>query len=239
MIRSFAVSALIHVVLVAGLVFGSSYFNQPKHKTARLEMSSVIFEKPEEPAPAPVAEEPKKEVKPPPPKPKPPKPKPIPKEIPKEIKPKAEERSVPDVALPIEMPTEPIEESAEAEGYAGSEGETSDKPQEQSSPQGSQSASTGEGEVRVYLGKNFNYIQRRVAKYTIYPPKAKRSGIKGKLTVAFTINTDGTVSNITITESSGYPVLDDAGTAAVKNAAPFPIPPSSARIAIPISFDLI
>jgi protein TonB len=235
-IRAFAISAFIHFLLMAGFIFGSGYLSKPRREAVTLEMTAVIFEKREEPSPAPLAEEPKeeaREVKPPLPKPKPPKPKPVPKEV----KPKAEERPALDMALPAETPSEAVEESAE--GYAESEDDASYNPQGQGSPQGSPSSSTGESEVRAYLGKNFGYIQKRVARYTVYPPKAKRSGIKGKLTVAFTINMDGTVSNITVIESSGHSMLDNAGAAAVKNAAPFPTPPSTARIAIPINFDLI
>jgi TonB family protein len=55
-----------------------------------------------------------------------------------------------------------------------------------------------------------------------YPAIAAASGWQGVLRINFTINKDGTVSNIQVLKSSNYPVLDDAAVTALKLAAPFP-----------------
>ncbi len=55
-----------------------------------------------------------------------------------------------------------------------------------------------------------------------YPAIAAASGWQGVLRINFTINKDGTVSDIKVLKSSNYPVLDDAAVTALKLAAPFP-----------------
>ncbi|MBI5588057.1 MAG: TonB family protein [Deltaproteobacteria bacterium] len=65
-------------------------------------------------------------------------------------------------------------------------------------------------------------MKRRIEFYWEYPEVASRSGWQGVLNINFTINKDGTVSNITVGKSSNYPVLDDAAVTAIRLAAPFP-----------------
>jgi outer membrane biosynthesis protein TonB len=100
--ESFALSAFIHAVLIAGFVFGSIWFRQPKSEFLTIELSALLLEKPaapmaaveEEPSPEPPRPQP---PKPQPPKPQPPKPKPVPpKPIPEAVKPKIEETPVTD-----------------------------------------------------------------------------------------------------------------------------------------------
>ncbi len=55
-----------------------------------------------------------------------------------------------------------------------------------------------------------------------YPAIASRNGWQGILRINFTINKDGTVSDIKFIKSSDYPVLDDSAMTALKLAAPFP-----------------
>lgn len=54
-----------------------------------------------------------------------------------------------------------------------------------------------------------------------YPAKARRYQIYGELRLVVTINSDGTLENVEILESSGFKVLDDAARRIVKLAAPF------------------
>ena len=59
-----------------------------------------------------------------------------------------------------------------------------------------------------------------------YPDQARREGLSGKLRMDVTLNADGTVRNITISQPSGQPVLDEAARRIVNQAAPFaPFPP--------------
>ncbi len=59
-----------------------------------------------------------------------------------------------------------------------------------------------------------------------YPDEARREGLSGKLRMDVTLNADGTVRNISISQPSGHPVLDEAARRIVNQAAPFaPFPP--------------
>jgi protein TonB len=233
-IIAFAVSIFIHLALIAGIILGSRGIKPIIKDVVTLDVSTIFEEPPAAPKTeertAAIAEpEPK-----PPEKPKPPKPKNTPKPTPKPAtKPEAVPAAVPEVAAQ--------NTATEADSVGTAEDIVESPPQETSASAGTwggAAEASAEG-IKAYMGKNFAYIQKRVARYTVYPPRAKRTGIKGKLTVSFIINLDGTVSDIVIAESSGHTVLDDAGISAVKDAAPFPAPPTSARIAIPISFDLL
>lgn len=58
-----------------------------------------------------------------------------------------------------------------------------------------------------------------------YPEAARRAGISGSLRMAVEIRPDGGVSKISISRSSGYPVLDKAAIRVVNLAGPFaPLP---------------
>jgi len=54
-----------------------------------------------------------------------------------------------------------------------------------------------------------------------YPEEARRQGIHGTLRMLVAINADGSVREITVLDSSGHPVLDDAARRIVRLAAPF------------------
>jgi len=74
-----------------------------------------------------------------------------------------------------------------------------------------------------------SYLERLKAQIQAewgYPEEARRTGIGGELNLLFTLNRAGTLVNIRLLESSGYPVLDNEALRAVKAAAPFdPFPP--------------
>jgi protein TonB len=236
---AFTISLFIHSLVIVGLILGSAQLKTKRAETVVLDLSMILMDKPEEPAPAPPQKTETPEVKPVKPvvKPKP--------KTPPVVKPKPkveEKRPVEEVAA-VTIPIAPVsdetaETDANAESYEEYDGDDTGDADATASVSAGGSGS-GEALRAAYVGKNFAYIQKRVARYTVYPSRAKRTGIKGKLTVAFTINLDGTVSDIFITESSGHTLLDDAGIAAVKDASPFPSPPVAARIAIPISFKLM
>ena len=54
-----------------------------------------------------------------------------------------------------------------------------------------------------------------------YPEAAKRSALQGGGLVGFTIQRDGSLSDLKLLSSSGYPVLDEAILKAIRDAAPF------------------
>ena len=87
-----------------------------------------------------------------------------------------------------------------------------------------------------YLQEHFAYIRDLIAKQLLYPPMARKMGWSGRTTVTFMILEDGSVQNIRITASSGFPVLDRGAVETVRKTAPFPRPPLRATITVPISF---
>lgn len=58
-----------------------------------------------------------------------------------------------------------------------------------------------------FKGGDANSFSRWVASKLVYPEIAKETGIQGRVMVAFTINTDGSVSNVRVTRSLD-PALD-------------------------------
>jgi protein TonB len=236
-IIAFAVSLFIHLAVIAGIVLGSRGIKPAIKDIVTLDVSTIFEEKAPAAPKTDIVPEAKPETAKPPEKPKPPKPKntPKPATVPKPVpktEPKPEESAI----------EENISEAQDAEeADSPNIADTAESAPQETAPSGGGTGGAAEdvAGINAYMGKNFAYIQKRVARYTVYPARAKSMGIKGKLTVSFIINLDGTVSDVAIAQSSGHAVLDNAGIAAIKDAAPFPVPPASARIAIPISFDLL
>jgi len=86
-------------------------------------------------------------------------------------------------------------------------------------------------------------IRRKLESAKRYPPEARRAGYEGTAVVSFTINFDGTLSDVRVISSSGYPVLDRAAVMTIKRAAPFPSLKSytierSLTLEVPITFRL-
>ena len=78
------------------------------------------------------------------------------------------------------------------------------------------------------------YVQDWVGKVTRvgninYPTEARRAGIYGDLRMLVSIRKDGTIKEVTILQSSGSSVLDDAAIRIVRMAAPFAPFPESMR----------
>jgi protein TonB len=102
-----------------------------------------------------------------------------------------------------------------------------------------QERSTPEKVQQRYLKEHFAYISSLITKQLAYPPIARKMRWSGKVTVAFVIAEDGSVSNIRIIETSGFTVLDKSATETVRNVAPYPKPPVRAEIVVPINFKLM
>ena len=83
-------------------------------------------------------------------------------------------------------------------------------------------------------------VKRKILSVWGYP-EDERPGLKGRVSLEFKIEIDGTVSRVDVTASSGYSSLDRGASNAVENAAPFPpVPPtllgSKRRLAITGNF---
>lgn len=81
------------------------------------------------------------------------------------------------------------------------------------------SASTRQQDDALYLD-NWRRKIEHVGNLN-YPEEARRNKMYGSLRLLVAIKPDGSVQNIEILETSGYPVLDDAAIRIVRLAAPF------------------
>ena len=89
----------------------------------------------------------------------------------------------------------------------------------------------------------FNRILAWLEQNKRYPRRARLRGEQGVVVVRFVVARGGTVSELGIEKSSGYPALDEAARKLLLRAAPLPDIPSgmrgdSFRLRIPISFSL-
>lgn len=84
-------------------------------------------------------------------------------------------------------------------------------------------------------------IQAKIINAVYYPKEARDAGWQGILKLSLLISSDGSLKNMSVAQSSGYKILDDAGQEAVKKITPFsPLPTQlnleELRIEIPIVY---
>ncbi len=82
----------------------------------------------------------------------------------------------------------------------------------------------------------FRLLREKIERAKQYPPRARRWGMEGTAEVQFRIARDGSVQEVTVVKSSGFPILDRATVETLKRAAPLPVIPGTIRI--PISYRL-
>ncbi|RMG71789.1 MAG: energy transducer TonB [Nitrospirae bacterium] len=81
--------------------------------------------------------------------------------------------------------------------------------------------STKELKYHSYMMK----LKERIESIWVYPEEAARRGIYGDLWINFTIKKDGSLGEVKLVRTSGYPELDEAAMKALKEAAPYwPLP---------------
>jgi len=98
---------------------------------------------------------------------------------------------------------------------------------------------TQEKAQQHYLKEHFVYIRNLINSRLVYPPMARRMNWSGRVVVAFTIAEDGTIHELRVAESSGFPLLDRGALDTVRDTAPFPRPPVRAEITVPIQFRMM
>lgn len=86
-------------------------------------------------------------------------------------------------------------------------------------------------------------LKMRVESQKAYPESALEKGLRGVVVVRFLMNSDGSVSELAVHQSSGAVALDDSALSAVRNSAPFPRPPSGMfhyplKMQLSVSFEL-
>ncbi len=72
-------------------------------------------------------------------------------------------------------------------------------------------------EYRDYV----DLLKRRIQREWGYPEEARQLGLIGELVLIFTINKEGSLLNLRLVQSSGFPILDNEAMRAVRAAAPF------------------
>lgn len=96
-----------------------------------------------------------------------------------------------------------------------------------------------ENDQQRYWKEHFIYIRELITKRLVYPPLARRMNWSGKVVVAFTILEDGSAIEIRVTETSGFPILDNSALETIKKVAPFSKPRQPTKIVVPISFRMM
>ncbi len=84
-------------------------------------------------------------------------------------------------------------------------------------------------------------VRGRLAQALVFPERARKLGLAGKVQVQVAIQADGRVTDgsLTVVLSSGGDLLDQAALATIRAAAPFPPPPEGAlTLVLPVSFTL-
>jgi protein TonB len=81
-----------------------------------------------------------------------------------------------------------------------------------------------------------------IARYRHYPENARLDRERGTVRLVFSMLRDGTVTDVRVTSSSGYGILDLAAVETIRKAAPLPrIPaelPEPLNIQLPVAFEL-
>jgi protein TonB len=83
-------------------------------------------------------------------------------------------------------------------------------------------------------------VAARLARFKQYPPEAHARGNQGTATVTFTVEGNGSVSQIALTKKSGFASLDRESQAMVRRAAPFPPTPTGDAMSftVPVDFKI-
>ncbi|MGD9948501.1 MAG: energy transducer TonB [Desulfobulbus sp.] len=169
------------------------------------------------------------------------KPKPKPKKVRKEPVPMVETST--KAAPLVKTESTAANSSAAAENGAAPASASTSAATTASSKGGQSSASAGSGDKGSRGGGSgmkydFNYVRQRILRNLQFPATARKMGLTGKIVVSFVLKADGQVEGITVVTSSGHDILDNTVVATIRRVAPFPKPPASAQLMLPIVFHL-
>ena len=86
-------------------------------------------------------------------------------------------------------------------------------------------------------------VQQRIVGVIGYPEEVKAQGWQGTVKLALNIAKDGTLSHVSVKESSGHAVFDDCALSAAKKVAPYAVFPSESdleeiNVTVPIVYSL-
>ncbi|MFH1458425.1 MAG: TonB family protein [Candidatus Omnitrophota bacterium] len=77
-------------------------------------------------------------------------------------------------------------------------------------------------DIPANLANYIRLVQKKILSATYYPREAQDAGWEGRVKISLNIGFNGELKDITILESSGYNVLDDAAMEVVRTQAPYP-----------------
>lgn len=132
-----------------------------------------------------------------------------------------QEAKVSPVPYPIEVPKTPsypgIKDLTPSLDRLTNIGKEEGEGEEVGQDEETVSLESGDEKYTSYL----NGVKVKIEGVWRYPEEARKSALQGRGLVSFTIERDGTVSEIKLIASSGYPILDEEIKKAIKAASPF------------------
>ncbi|ADR32755.1 TonB family protein [Sulfuricurvum kujiense DSM 16994] len=106
-------------------------------------------------------------------------------------------------------------------------------------PQAIKAVPPAQKQQERYEEENLGRIRSILMERLTYPKNALRLKQEGEATVTFTFEPDREVSQISITKSSGFDLLDEAAkNLIISSASEFPKPSKTVRISVPIAYKL-
>lgn len=157
----------------------------------------------------------------------------------------------PEVALEKVKPVEEKEEEEEKKPQEKVEAQTvasvaAAPPPIEASEVGEKAAAPHQGASRKPNQAVLSWqkaLHLHLSKHKRYPGEARNRRIEGVVTVAFSIDHEGRVTNVRVLKGSGSPLLDEEAVEMLSRASPLPTPPEEAaasalNLSLPIQFNI-
>ena len=101
---------------------------------------------------------------------------------------------------------------------------------------------SGAGGAGAEYGPYLTALRQRIQQSLRYPASARRRGVAGTVNVEILIHPNGTIGGVTLLESSGHPVLDDAALDTIRSLPRMPLPSDlparPLRVRVPLVFEM-
>jgi periplasmic protein TonB len=209
-ISTVAVVALVHIALIATIMRMTERTSKPDAIESPVITAQLLSQ---EPAPARAATAPI--ASPPPVQPAP---RPV---VRKKVEPHVAPPHVSPAPRPVPAPT-PAPSQAGAPNSApapeAADAQSAKTSQEASAETAAAAPASGRETLAISAPKSVPHIDCQIVKPD-YPALSKRRGETGTANVRFVVGTTGTIESVTLAKSSGYPRLDDAALAAMRESS--------------------
>lgn len=158
----------------------------------------------------------------------------------------------PEVALEKVKPVEEKEEEEEKKPQEQVQAQTvassqaSAPPRIETAVEGPKAAAPHQGTSRKPNQAQLSWqkaLHLHLSKHKRYPGEARNRRVEGVVTVSFSIDGTGRITNARILKASGSPLLDDEALAMLSRASPLPAPPEAPpsgalNLSLPIQFNI-